>query len=465
MNPRSLTFRLVAWYCAVLLVAGGSFAAYTYVGFSVYLRAIMRDTLATRAEDAANLARPLIADPQALAELMSSRFAPEAHDRYMRISVDGRTLYLSGQPLEHAFDPGRVRTHTQQEPGLRSDGSLWIDTRVERLEDGRRFVVETGQLDALLSGAQNGLIVTLLSALPVLLCVAAYGAYRLVRYALAPVARMINAAEALTFNSPSNRLPAAGTGDVIDELARTLNRMLERFDSAYQHTNKFSADAAHELRTPLAIMRGELEFVASRGSSDPEFNAAVESALSESIRLGQMVENLLSLALADSVGGKRAHLPVELRGLAIETLEQMRLLADEKSIAIESRGEAAVLTLADRNRIKQIMVNLIDNAIKYTPPRGRITVSVRSSGDYAVFEVIDTGIGIAPEHLANVFERFYRVTPDRGAHGAGLGLAITKSICTAHGGAVELDSTPGQGSTFRVRLPLATSLSASSQAA
>src|ERR1700761_2547478 len=113
MNPRSLAFRLVAWYCGVLLLVGGTFAAYTYVGFTTYLRAIMHDTLATRAQDAANLARPLLGDPQSLSALMSSRFAPESHDRYMRISVDGRALYRSGVPLEHAFDPDRVARDTR----------------------------------------------------------------------------------------------------------------------------------------------------------------------------------------------------------------------------------------------------------------------------------------------------------------------------------------------------------------
>jgi signal transduction histidine kinase len=285
--------------------------------------------------------------------------------------------------------------------------------------------------------------------------IAAYGGYRLVRRALAPVAGMINAAEALTFNSPSKRLPAVGTGDVIDELGRTLNRMLERLDSAYQHANKFSADAAHELRTPLAIMRGELEFVAAHTSLNPEIGAAAESALNETIRLGQIVENLIAMALIDSVGGKRAHLPVELHGLAEETIDQMRLLAEEKKIALECPGSAPVITLADRNRLKQVVVNLIDNAIKYTRAGGRVTVAVRSDGESAVLEVADTGIGIAAEHQANIFDRFFRVDPDRGASGSGLGLAISRSICTAHGGAMELDSAPGRGSTFRVRLPLA----------
>jgi signal transduction histidine kinase len=455
MNPRSLTFRLVAWYCGLLLLVGGSFAAYTYVGFTGYLRDVMRDTLAARAQDAANLARPLLGDPPSLADVMRSRFAPTAHDRFMRIIVDGRTEFVSSRPPEDSFNPDTIRIESLNNGTLQSFGDLWVYVRNERLPDGRRFIVETGQLSALMEAARRGLIATLLSALPALLAIAVYGGYRLVRRALAPVAGMINAAEALTFNSPSKRLPAVGTGDVIDELGRTLNRMLERLDSAYQHANKFSADAAHELRTPLAIMRGELEFVASRANLNPEVSAAAESALNETVRLGQIVENLVALALIDGVGGKRAHLPVELHGLAVETIDQMRLLADEKKIALVCPTAAPVLTLADRNRLKQVVVNLIDNAIKYTRAGGHVTVGVRPDGESAVLEVVDTGVGIAVEHQANVFDRFFRVDPDRGASGAGLGLAISRSICTAHGGTVELDSIPGRGSTFRIRLPLA----------
>jgi signal transduction histidine kinase len=455
MNSRSLTFRLVAWYCGLLLLVGGSFAVFTYGGFTVYLRDIMRDTLAARAQDAAALARPRLADIPSLTAEIRGRFEPESHDRYMRILLEGRTLYLSGAPLEHAFDPNSIDIDSPVDKSLKRVGDLWVYTHSEHLPDGREFSVETGQLNTFMDAARRGLIATLLSALPALLCIAAFGGYRLVRRALAPVAGMINAAEALTFNSPSKRLPAAGTDDVIEELGRTLNRMLERLDSAYQHANKFSADAAHELRTPLAIMRGELEFIAFHPMLPPELSAAAESALNETVRLGQTVENLITLSVIDSVGGKRAHLPVELRALAVETIDQMQLLADEKRIALTCTQTPPVLTLGDRNRLKQVLVNLIDNAIKYTQPEGRVTVKARADGDHALLEVTDTGIGISPEHQANVFDRFFRVDPARGVSGAGLGLAITRSICTAHGGTVELDSAPGRGSTFRIRLPLA----------
>jgi signal transduction histidine kinase len=455
VSHRSLTFRLVAWYCGLLLVIGGSFAIYTYAGFTYYLRNTVRSTLATRANDVATLSEPLLDDPSGLRVAMEKRFAPEMHDRFMRITVDGRTAYISGPPTEHAFDPAAIDARSSMSPGLRHVGILWIYSSTKRLPDGRTLAVETGALGESMATASRGLVYTLGLALPVLLIIAAMGGYWLVGHALTPVAKMISAAEALTFNSPRKRLPLAGTDDVLDELGRTLNRMLERLDNAYQHANRFSADAAHELRTPLAIMRGELEFIAPRHDLAPEVYTAAGSALDEAIRMGQIVENLLALAVIEGGGGKRAHWAVDIRALAVETIEQMRLLADEKKIALLCTQGLPVLALGDRERLKQALVNLIDNAIKYTGEGGSVTVDVLAQGEHALLKVIDTGIGITAEHQASVFDRFFRVDPDRGPHGAGLGLAIIKSICAAHSGSISVQSEPNRGSTFSIELPLA----------
>ena len=452
---RSLTFRLVAWYCGLLLFVGGSFAGYTYVGFNHYLHESMRGTLSSRADAVADLARPLLNVPLQLATLMEQRFAPEAHDRFIRIIVDQHTVYVSGQPAEHMFDPDAIDLVPSTKSGLRKVGVLWVYFRETHLADGQNLVIETGQPGLLMEAARRGLVDTLLIGLPLLLIVAALGGYWLVRRALTPVAGMIKAAEALTFNSPHKRLPLASTEDLLDELGETLNRMLERLDNAYQHASRFSADAAHELRTPLTIMRGELEFIALCHNLPTEIQTAVGSALDETMRLGQIVENLMALARTDGIGGKRAHWAVDLRALSAETIDQMQLLAEEKDIALTCTAGPPVMTLGDHDRLKQVLVNLIDNAIKYTRPGGRVTLDVMHHGDHAVLEVTDTGIGIAPEHQASVFDRFFRVDPDRGVDGAGLGLAITKSICAAHGGSIAVESAPGQGSTFRITLPLA----------
>jgi signal transduction histidine kinase len=311
-----------------------------------------------------------------------------------------------------------------------------------------------GQIDEAMTSARRGLIDTLLVSMPFFLILTGLGGFWLVRRALIPVTNIINAAEALTFNSPHKRLPVAGTGDQLDELGRTLNRMLARLDNAYEHANRFSADAAHELRTPLAIMRGELEFIASRRDLAPELAIAAANAHDESLRLSQLVENLMNLSVIDGIGGKRSHLEVDLRALAEETIEQMKLLAVIKKIDLRCTSGEPVVSFGDRERLKQALVNLIDNAIKYTPVGGRVALDAFTQDGAAVLNVVDSGIGIDAENRDNVFERFFRVDPDRGPGGAGLGLSIVKSICVAHSGSISVQSAPGAGSTFSLRLPL-----------
>jgi signal transduction histidine kinase len=457
MSRRSLTFRLVSWYCGLLFAVGAAFAAFSYFSFDRYIAETVRSTLAGRADAVWDMAGPMLNDRKALTMLIEQRFAPEALNRMVRVSSGDWIYYASGQPSDGAFDPAAIaRDPAAGHKRFRHEGELFLYTQNYTAADGRTVTVESGQSGDLMGVVEHRLGASVLFGLPILLIVAAAGGYMLVQRALAPVEGMIEAAEALTFNSPRKRLPLAGTEDRIDALGRTLNRMLERLDGSYQYASRFSADAAHELRTPLAIMRGELELLATE-DLPRELLGAVGNILGEAERLSQIVESLISLAQMDSVAGKRAHLAVDLHALAAETIDQMRLLAVEKDITIEAPAGAHALAAGDRDRLKQVLVNLLDNAIKYTPAGGRITVAVDEAGDSAVLTVKDTGVGIAADSLPLIFDRFFRVTTDRGEIGAGLGLAIVKSICTAHGGAVSVESAPGIGSTFKVSLPQASS--------
>jgi signal transduction histidine kinase len=457
MNRRSLTFRLVSWYCGLLLVLGGAFAIFAYVSFDRYVEQADRRALAIRADAIWSMAAGLLGDSPALTDLIQRRFAPEAQSRFIRISSAGGVLYRSGDPVGHEFDPASVPLPDgDAPPRLTRVGDLVLYVKSFAGPDGRRITVESGQSADQVVTAERRLMLLLMFALPLLLIFAAGGGYALVRRALSPVESMIEAAEALTFNSPRNRLPLAGTGDRIDALGRTLNRMLERLDRAYQQASRFSADAAHELRTPLAIMRGELELLAAQPALPDYLQRAIGNVLGEAVRLSQIVDSLIAMSQMESVSGKRAHRPVDLRALAAETIDQIRLLADEKNIAIVGPSGASAVAAGDRDRLKQVLVNLLDNAVKYSDPGGRISVGTFESGDMAVLEVADTGVGIPAEHLPHIFNRFFRVDADRGEIGAGLGLAIVRSICSAHGGAVEAESLAGRGSVFRVTLPRAT---------
>jgi signal transduction histidine kinase len=455
MSRRSLTFRLVSWYCGLLLVLGIAFAIFAYASFDRFVAQATRSTLAGRADAVWGMAEGLLADKQALAALIEQRFAPEAQNRLIRISAGGQVFYQSGIPEDHEFDPSAVvPPGSGDKPGLEKRGDLFLFVKSFTASDGRVVTIESGRSADLMEMGERRLVTALIFGLPVLLILAAAGGYMLVQRALSPVEGMIEAAEAFTFNSPRKRLPLAGTEDRIDALGRTLNRMLERLDNSYQHASRFSADAAHELRTPLAIMRGELELLATQHLPE-DMQLAIGNILGETTRLSQIVESLIAMAQMDSVAGKRAHLAVDLHALASETIDQIRLLADEKNITIAPPTGVHALAAGDRDRLKQVLVNLLDNAIKYTPAGGRIGVAVEETADKSVLAVSDTGVGIAPGDIPLIFDRFYRVATDRGEVGAGLGLAIVKSICAAHGGQISVESHAGVGSVFRMELPRA----------
>jgi signal transduction histidine kinase len=233
--------------------------------------------------------------------------------------------------------------------------------------------------------------------------------------------------------------------------------MIARLEEAMRGSKQFVADASHELRTPLTVMRGELESLAQDSQLGRETRETLGSVLEEVERLGEIVESLFALSRLDAGEANAEWVRFDLAELAATTAEQMSLLAEDKHVSVDCDSTPGVTVEGDRARLKQVIVNLLDNAIKYTPSGGRVRLSVRREGRFALLDVADDGIGIPAEALPHVFKRFFRVDTSRSREqgGAGLGLAIVKSICSAHGAEVEVLSTPGRGSRFRVRQPLA----------
>jgi len=277
-----------------------------------------------------------------------------------------------------------------------------------------------------------------------------------VRRALTPVEQITRAAERITQFNLSERLPVAHSGDELERLSVSLNRMITRLDDAVQNSKRFVADASHDLRTPLTILRGELEALAEDARLDAELRDRAGSMLEEVVHLGKIVEQLFTLSRLDAGEAQTEWTRFDFTELAKSTVEQMNLLAEDKGISISCDANGPAPVKGNRVRLKQVVVNLLDNAIKYTPAKGAIHLRVLGVNGHAVLEVEDNGIGIPPEALPHIFERFYRVDEARCAESesAGLGLSIVKSICAAHGAEVEAQSTVGCGSCFRVRLPL-----------
>jgi len=340
-----------------------------------------------------------------------------------------------------------------------SDGhELLLHALPYESQDRARFLIEVAAPYNQIESVLRGLLLTFGLGLPLIVALAISGGYVLMRRALRPVDEIRQKAAQITSRNLSERLPVVRTGDELERLATDLNRMIERLEESFHQINRFSADASHELRTPLTVLQGELESVARTGTSLPaEIRDTIGSALEETHRLTKIVENLLAISRLEAGEARKQLERLDFADLVRSTADQMRLLAEEKHIHLDCNGAEAVEVDADPARLKQVVVNLLDNAIKYTPESGKVSISVVKQDGRAVLEIADTGIGISPDDLPHIFDRFYRADKARSRQmgGTGLGLSIVRSICLAHDGQVKVESTEGEGSVFHIELPLA----------
>ena len=300
--------------------------------------------------------------------------------------------------------------------------------------------------------------ILLLSAAPAVLLIAALGGYWISRRALAPVDEITQAARSIGIQNLSQRLTVPATGDELQRLSETWNDMLARLESAVKRLSQFTADASHELRTPIALIRTTAELTLRRERSSATYREALREIVAESERTTRLVEDLLLLARADAGLPALPLESLELTPLVRDICEQGQVLAEARQLQISTDlPDEPVFVKANDPALRRLLLLLVDNAVKYTPAGGHITVSVGRDHAGATLVVRDTGIGIPDSALPHVFERFYRAddSRNRDAGGAGLGLSIAKWIAERHHASLEAESVLGQGSTFRVRFPLA----------
>ena len=462
MNPRSLVFRLVAWHAlwqaAVFAMAG----VLLFFCLRQYFEGNIAEIQLKRANRIARVITPAhLADRERLSKAITRDFAPEASGRFIRVYLPGGTIvYESGQPLDNSFDL-RTISFPRGRPGIRIERSfaglqITLATVAIGPADAPRFFVETGEP---LTPALNELwhlLVSIIVGFAIVFFVGMAGGQQLIKRALQPIKEITVRAEGITSRNLSERLPVPTTGAEFEHLSLALNRMITRLDDAFQHNRRFLADASHELRTPLTILRGELDALAHSPALTDDLRTSAESLSAEVNRLSRIVENLFALSRLEAGLAQVANAPLDLTQLALTTAEQMCLLAADKHIAITSHAPAPVRVDGDAARLKQVIVNLLDNAIKYTAEGGSVRLSVFVHESFAVCEVTDTGVGIPAAAIPRLFDRFYRTDEARSRQidGVGLGLAIVKSITHAHNGRIEVDSTVGKGSRFSLILPL-----------
>ena len=291
---------------------------------------------------------------------------------------------------------------------------------------------------------------------PLALIVTTAGGILLARGALAPIDRITRVARKITAEDLTQRIADDDLpDDEVGRLAHTFNEMIARLDEAFQRQRQFTADASHELRTPLTAARGQIEVALQRDRSPEEYREVLGRVNSEVDRMIRLISSLLTLARADAGQLPINREPVSLRELASAAVEQVRPAAEAKHIEITITPREDITLPADQDLLLQLLLNLLDNAVKYVPDSRSVAVSWRREDGFAEIVVSDTGDGIPPEHLERIFDRFYRAESSRTGSSAGLGLSICRWIAEAHGGSITAASAPGSGATFTVRLPLA----------
>jgi heavy metal sensor kinase len=466
MNHRSLAFRLGAWYTLLLGATFLLVGAATFYGLQQYLRANLRDSLSRRSTQVEQILTqaPAAVSNMAIAQEIEIRVAPEFNNRFVRITrLPATLIYRSGPPADRSFNPtalspvalSTVASQKAAGTAIVDQQHLMVRTTPVQAASGH-YLVELGVSMQSLDEGLARLLDLLALLLPVLIVCAAGGGYWLVTRALRPVDRLSQTAEQMSLQNLTLRLPVAPSGDALERLAISLNNMLGRLRDSVQTSRRFLADASHELRTPLTVIKGELqELTRASHLTRGDVRERVGSVLEEVARLEHLVSGLLVLSRLDAGETQSDWVNVDLEELALSTAEHMRLIAEDRGIEIDLSELRRAAILGDRARLKQIIVNLLDNAIRFTPRGGCVALRTASDDSGAVLEISDTGIGIPADSIAQVFDRFFRVDAARSREdgGAGLGLSIVKSICAAHGAEIDVESLVGNGSCFRVRFP------------
>jgi heavy metal sensor kinase len=480
---RSLRAQLALWHGGLLALTLILLASLVYIVLRHVLSSLADATLQ---DDADKMARNVAAALYQAETLAPTRtLSVDERDRIddaaaLRVIVEdagswGRLVQIDNpRGLPIAFSDALRSKHFPDQPETRNrilshQARVTFDTLTESgpypmrvvtipVEMGSRipYLVRVGAPAEGVDEAIHRVSALLLVLTPSVFIIALAGGWILVGRALKPVDEMTRAALSIESRRLDVRLVPPRTDNEIGRLASALNEMIARLDRSFRQTERFTADASHELKTPLTTIRGEAE-VALMGELRPEqARATLHSIIEETERLSEIVNNLLLLSRADADQVRLKHEPISLDQVAMQAYETTERLAHRKNISLDIAAMEEITLVGDSLWLHQLITNLLHNAINYTPEGGDVTLSLTRDGDHAVLKVWDTGPGIPPEHLPHIFDRFYRVDSGRSRDqgGSGLGLNIARWVVESHGGTLTAESTPGEGATFTARLPM-----------
>lgn len=459
---KTLRARLTFWYLFTLALTLGLFTALLYLALSRTLQRHHDDELF---EQAMGLADVLSGRPLTEAPIAEAIEGSRATSRFVMIR-DNRGELLYRSPVLQFAEPNiglhevliHAAAHGAQEP-------QFFTAMLERSGPVRFVCVPLNPASSayLQLGNPLGDVPTTLESVlwaclglvPLVLVLTSFGGWMIARRALAPMRSIDATLQAIQATDLSKRIDTRPADEELARLKTTLNQLLDRLDRAFVSLREFAGDVSHQLQTPLTVLHGSLDD-ALKAEGRPDADQRLLEDLAEEIRdMSAIVSGLRDLALADASSPVDRREAVDLSETVHEAVEIISALGEPRQVSVTSRVEPGIKTRGDKTRLKQVALNLGDNAVKYTPAGGRVTVDLSTESREAVLRVTDSGMGIAAKHLPHVFDRFYRIDSARiGTEGTGLGLAIVKRIVEVHGGTVDAQSRVGAGSTFTVRLPL-----------
>lgn len=467
MRHLSIRFTLTAWYTAMLAV--------TIYGLGAAVYLTMRHTI-VRAADHALAARLEGVGPFVAGRLQGKHAEELSREFEMHLTgltpggemvqvadVDRHWIYQS--PSIRAYEVALPPIADLSTPRLETVSAKGVRLRIVSARvhlDDRNYLVQLAQsvdpyYEMLDRFRELGLWFS-----PLVFALSWAGGYALCRRALAPVDVITRAARSIGAQNLGLRLNVPETGDELQRLSETLNAMIARLDGAFARLSEFTADAAHELRTPLSIILTTAELSLRHNGPASFYREALQQVYEEAVRTNILLDNLMTLARADSGEGRLALTPVDLRETVRTACRRGEILAAAKQIAFtDDIVEQAVTVRGHADSLQRLLLILIDNAVKFTPEHGRVSVSLGVQDSTALCEVADSGPGIPASAQGRIFERFYRVDPARSRNGGGvgLGLAIARWIADEHHGNLEVDHGPSTGAVFRLRIPLEPSAS------
>jgi heavy metal sensor kinase len=457
MKPLSIRLKLTAWYVAILFASLSIFGVAAFFAMKKGIETSVDESLEGQAAGVEELmGRVLNEEPTRLRdELREHAELREQADFSQVCDENGHWIYRSRLMASHNVPVPATASYSAYNLVA---GGLPLRVMVREINAGgdRYRIQVAAPMDDFYDAIDRFKWVVLLLS-PLVLILASGGGYWLSRRALAPVDRITQAAQDINSNNLAKRLEVPSSGDELQRLSQTLNSMLERLEASFNRITQFTADASHELRTPLALMRTTTEVSLRTSQTVADYREGHEEVLAELEKTSSLVEKLMLLARADAGVETLQHTPVNLAECLQDACKDGKILADTKQLTFKEDIQSSELFVeGDSHVLHRLFLILIDNAVKYTSSGGSITVGLRRTDASAIAEFRDTGIGISADDLPNIFERFYRADKARSREfgGVGLGLSIARWVAEAHRGSIEVQSTPGTGSVFCVRLPL-----------